>query len=111
MTVAVPGIWALILRAVAVLWPQWPAPAAIVPAPFEGAARFVGGGVGGWPYFFVLTLIVGLRVLVRTPPEGLLGRTRGARPALRVHGAVAPAVAADDETPQGLVDGRRPLTP
>ena len=83
MTLAVLGIWALALCAVALRWPAWLLPAAVVCAPFEGAALVNAGGVGVSPYFFALMLIAARCVLVRTEPGNLFGRNPRTRVAMR----------------------------
>ncbi len=79
MTIAVLGLWALLLCAIAVRRPDWLLPAAVLCAPFEGAALVNASGVGVSPYFFTLILIAGRCVVVRTERSTLLGhapRTR-----------------------------------
>ena len=75
MTMAVLGLWALVLCAIAVRWPHRLVPAAVACAPFEGAALVNAGGVGVSPYFFTLMLIAGRCAFVRTTVPTLLGRT------------------------------------
>ncbi len=81
MTPAVMGLWFLALAVVAARRPGWLVPAAVLCAPFEGAA-VMAGGFGVSPYFFALVLIAGRCVLVRTDRPHLLGRTPGQRRAM-----------------------------
>lgn len=81
MTKAVLAAWALALIVVAVRRPDRLLAAAILCAPFEGAALLNAGGVGVSPYFFVLMLIAARLPFVRTEASRLLGTTSPVRAA------------------------------
>jgi hypothetical protein len=81
MTLLVLGIWALVLCVIAACRPTWLLPAAVLCAPFEGAALNP-GDPGVSPYFFTLILIAGRCALVRTERSTLFGRTPRTRLAM-----------------------------
>ena len=87
------GLWAAALVLVAWRRPSWLLPAAVLCAPFEGAAVVNAGGVGVSPYFFTLMLIAARCAFVRTTVPTLLGRTPRQRRAIAwLAAAVAVAV-------------------
>ena len=82
MTTVVLGSWALVLVAIAVRWPDRLLAAAILCAPFEGAALVNAGGVGVSPYYFALMLIAARCALVRVDADDVLGPTSRVRSAV-----------------------------
>ena len=75
MTSVVLGLWALILIAVALRWPERLLAAAIISCVFEGVALVNAGGIGISPYYFTLMLIAVRCVAIRLEPGRLLGHT------------------------------------
>ena len=83
MTKLVLLAWAAALIVVAIRRPDRLLAAAILCAPFEGAAIVNAGGIGVSPYFFALMLIACRCPFVRTDASSLMGRAPAVRLAMR----------------------------